>query len=420
VKKTAGILLLCGILLLMLSVISCGTRRGEKKLEVFSWWTAGGEAEGLEALRKIFVAQNPNVEFINATVAGGAGSNAQAVLATRMQGGSPPDTFQVHAGRELIDSWVAAGAMEPLNFLFEKNNWMSVYPQGLIDIISYKGKIYSVPVNIHRSNVLWYNKAVFKKYNLKPPETLDDFFNVADTLANNGITPLALGDNGIWAATHLFENILLGALGPEKYQGLWTGKVRWDSADVRSALSAFVRVLDYINSDHAALSWDGAAQYVIDGKCAMTIMGDWAHGFFKAKGLKPGVDYGWIPSPGTKGSFNMLSDSFGLPKNAPHRDIAIKWLTVCGSREGQDAFNPIKGSIPARTDADRSLYDKYSLSAMNDFQSDIIVPSCTHGAAASQSWVTKIHDVMSIFVAERNVDKADNEFQELATRFIKK
>ncbi len=46
----------------------------------------------------------------------------------------------------------------------------------------------------------------------------------------------------------------------------------------------------------------------------------------------------------------MLSDSFGLPKNAPNRENVIKWLTLCASQEGQDAFNPIKGSIPARID----------------------------------------------------------------------
>jgi len=418
--RTALLFFICVLLCAGLFFYACASRHAEQKLEVFSWWTAGGEAEGLESLRRIFMSKNQNVEFINATVAGGAGSNAQAVLATRMQGGKPPDTFQVHAGLELIGSWVAAGAMEPLNFLFERNNWMSVYPMGLIDIISHNGKIYSVPVNIHRSNVLWYNKSTFMAYGLAPPQTLDDFFKVAEVLANNTITPLALGDNGIWAATHLFENILLGALGPLNYKNLWNGKLNWNNPKVKSALSVFVKVLDYINSDHSALSWDGAAQYVIDGKCAMTIMGDWAHGYIKAKGLKPDVDYGWIPSPGTKGSFNMLSDSFGLPKNAPHRDIAIRWLTICGSKEGQDAFNPIKGSISARTDADRKLYDDYSLSAMNDFLSDIIVPSCTHGAAASQSWVAKINEIMSVFVAERDVDKAAREFQEAAERYVNK
>ncbi|MEJ2207591.1 MAG: carbohydrate ABC transporter substrate-binding protein, partial [Anaerolineae bacterium] len=74
------------------------------ELEIFSWWTAGGEADGLNAMYEVFSSDYPQVEIINATVAGGAGSNAKAVLATRMQAGDPPDSFQVHAGHELIDS----------------------------------------------------------------------------------------------------------------------------------------------------------------------------------------------------------------------------------------------------------------------------------------------------------------------------
>ena len=71
----------------------------------------------------------PGVILINATVAGGAGSNAKAVLATRMQGGNPPDSFQVHAGHELIDSWVVAGKMEPITFIFRDNGGSTASPR---------------------------------------------------------------------------------------------------------------------------------------------------------------------------------------------------------------------------------------------------------------------------------------------------
>ncbi len=395
-------------------------KKVENKLEIFSWWTAGGEAEGLEAMFDIYKSKYPDVEIINATVAGGAGANAKAVLATRMQGGNPPDSFQVHAGHELIDTWVVAGKMEPITFIFKDNGWMDVYPKGVIDIISYKGEIYSVPVNIHRSNVLWYNKRIFQESGLNPPKTLDEFFQVAEKLANMGITPLALGDKNTWTSTHLLESVLLATLGPEGYKGLWDGSTPWDGSAVRKALDNFVRMLKYVNTDHAALTWDAATQYVIDGKSAMNIMGDWAEGYFKAKGLTPGKEFGWLPSPGTQGSFMMLSDSFGLPKGAPHRENAIRWLTVCGSREGQDAFNPIKGSIPSRIDGDKSLYDEYLQSAMKDFSKNAIVPSVAHGAAASEGWLTKINDIMTVFVSERNIDKAVEQFSKAARESLGK
>jgi len=405
-------LVVAALVAIALVVGACGTPAPPPptgptgEVEIFSWWTAGGEAEGLNAMYEVFAAEYPDLEIINATVAGGAGMEAKAVLATRMQAGDPPDSFQVHAGHELIDTWVVANKMEPVTFIFEDNGWLDSYPPGVIDVLSYDGEIWSVPVNIHRSNVLWYNKQIFADNNLTPPTTFDEFFEVADALQAAGVTPLALGDNGIWAATHLFESVLLGAMGPEAYRGLWDGSTDWNGPEVKTALETYARMMEYANEDHAALSWDQAAQLVADGDAAMNIMGDWVEGYFTSIGLTPDVEYGWAPSPGTGSSFIMLSDSFGLPKGAPDRDSAVAWLTVCGSKEGQDAFNPLKGSIPARTDGDRSLYDAYLQSAMDDFASNEIAPSLAHGAAASEGWVTAFNDVMTLFVADLDVDAA--------------
>jgi glucose/mannose transport system substrate-binding protein len=420
-KRAAIVVILASIMAVPMIAHANGRseRAADRRLEIFSWWTAGGEAEGLAAMFDLYRSLYPHVQLINATVAGGAGSNAKTVLATRMQGGNPPDSFQVHAGHELIDSWVLAGKMEPITFIFEDNGWLDRFPRGLIDIISYKGEIYSVPVNIHRSNVLWYNTRIFASAHARPPRTLDELMSLCATLAQRGVTPLALGDNGIWAAVHLLESVLLGTMGPEKYKGLWTGGTPWDGPEVKSALTRFAGLMRYVNSDHAALSWDGAVQYVIDGKCAMTVMGDWAEGYFKAKGLTPGKDFGWTPSPGTGGSFIMLSDSFGLPLGAPDRDAAVRWLTLAASRDGQDAFNPKKGSIPSRIDGDRSLYDNYQKSAMDSFRNDTIVPSVTHGAAASEKWLGMIQDTMAIFVCDFDVDKATAGFVAAAEKYFR-
>ena len=390
------------------------------RLEIFSWWTAGGEAEGLAAMFDIYRWKYPGVFLVNATVAGGAGSNAKAELATRMRGGNPPDSFQVHAGHELIDTWVVAGKMEPVTFIFGSNGWLDKFPRALIDIISYHGEIYSVPLNIHRSNVLWYNKGIFDANGLVPPHSLAEMISVCDALARKGITPLALGDNGIWASVHLLESVLVGTIGPAKYKGLWTGATRWDSPELKAALATFAKLMRYVNSDHASLSWDGAVQYVIDGKCAMNIMGDWAEGYFKARGLTPNKEYGWMPSPGTQGTFIMLSDSFGLPRGAPNRDAAVNWLTLAASREGQDAFNPKKGSIPSRLDCDRSLYDEYQRWAMDSYQSETIVPSVTHGAAAAEGWLAAIQDIMAGFICDLDLDTAAASLAKTAALFLKK
>jgi glucose/mannose transport system substrate-binding protein len=379
-----------------------GCKKAEDdQVEVFSWWTGGGEAAGLNEMIKIFQEKYPDTEFINAAVAGGAGTNARAVLATRLQAGDPPDSWQGHAGQELIGTYVAAEQLEPLNFLYEQEGWLDVMPETLIPLISADGNIYSVPVNIHRANVLWYNPGVLTANNIAVPTTLDEWFTAMDTLQAAGIIPLALGEQ--WTVMHLMETVLLASLGADAYNGLWDGSTDWGSAEVTQALNDFVKVLSYTNTDSASLSWQDAAQLVVNGNAAFNVMGDWAEGYFRELGKAPETDYGWAPVPGTGGNFQFLSDSFVLPVGAPHRDAAINWLIICGSKEGQDAFNPVKGSIPARSDGDRSLYGVYLQSAMDDWASNTVVGSLTHGVVANDSWKTEIDTGLGLFLTTLDV-----------------
>src|SRR5690625_7429238 len=108
--------------------------------------------------------------------------------------------------------------MEPINDLYEENDWMDKFPQDLIDLVSHEGDIYSVPVNIHRGNVMFYNMEIFEEHNLEIPTTIDEFFEVAETLEAAGIVPLALVDKESWTATQIFENVITAALGGEDWK----------------------------------------------------------------------------------------------------------------------------------------------------------------------------------------------------------
>jgi glucose/mannose transport system substrate-binding protein len=93
-----------------------------------------------------------------------------------------------------------------------------------------------------------------------------------------------------------------------------------------------------------------------------------------------------------------------LPVGAPNPEGALAWLKVAGSQAGQDAFNPVKGSIPARSDGDRELYDAYLQSAMDDWASDTVVGSLTHGVVANDAWKAEIDTAIGLFLADRDVE----------------
>ena len=361
----------------------------DTQFEIFTWWASGGEAAGLQGMIDVYAAQNPDTEFINAAVAGGAGVNAKAVLQSRLDANEPPDSFQAHAGMEL-DGYVKGGQLEDLTSLYSSEGWDKVFPADLIKTLTVDGKIYSVPVNIHRANVLWWNPATATKAGITAaPATLDEFFADLEKFKKAGVTGLALAGKGDWAIAHLMDWMLLASMGADKYEGLFNGSTSWTGPEVAAALKNFQKALSYGNKGAGNLDWPDAGKLVTSGKAGFFIMGDWASAQWQSDGLKLGTDYTYAAAPGTVGTYQWLSDSFTLPVGAPHRNAAIAWLKVCGSKAGQDAFNPKKGSISARTDSDLSLYDDYLKSASADWSKDRLVGSTVHGVNGNNALMAK-------------------------------
>jgi len=409
--KRLFLILVAVFALMAVGLVSAQDQSLDGELEIFSWW-AGDEGPALEALIALYNTQFPDVEVINATVTGGSGVNARAVLKTRMLGGDPPDSFQVHAGEELTGTWVVADRMEDLTFMFEENGWFDVFPQDLIDLITYEGGIFSVPVNIHRSNVMWYVPENLESWGISAPTTWAEFLEVCPAIQAEGVTPLVVGES--WTVNHLWESVALGVLGPEGWNGIWTGETLPNGPEMIEVFSTFGEILECTNIDEdaAGLSWQQATDKVLNGEAAFNIMGDWAAGYMTTtKGLVPGEDFGYAASPDTAGEFMWLSDSFGLPSEVPNRDNAIAWLETLGSLEGQNAFNPLKGSIPARLDAVADapdLYNAYLQSAAADWSENMLVGSLAHGTAANERFMGEFGQVIEIFRQTENPAAAAN------------
>ena len=378
-----------------------------KQLEIFTWWASGGEAAGLKGMTDVFAKANPATPFVNASVAGAAGVNAKGVLVSRMAAGNPPDTFQAHAGQEL-SGYVKAGQVEDLTFLYKSEGWNKIFPAGLIKQITTGGKIYSVPVNIHRANVLWWNPAAAKKAGITAaPKTLDEMLAAMAKFKAVGIDGIALPGNGDWAIAHLFDVVLLGSMGSAKYNGLWNGKTSWRGPDVKKAIDYMSKILAYGNSSKS-LDWPDAGKLVTSGKAGFFIMGDWASSQWQDDGLKLGTDYTWAPAPNNVDAgpvYMWLSDSFTLPKGAKNRDAALAWLKVCGSLAGQDSFNPKKGSIAVRTDSDATKYDAYLQAAMKEWKTDVLVGSTVHGVTYNNAGMAAYGSAVGKFYTGGGKDK---------------
>ncbi|MBP1704071.1 MAG: putative transporter substrate binding protein, partial [Chloroflexi bacterium] len=53
---------------------------------------------------------------------------------------------------------------------------------------------------------------------------------------------------------------------------------------------------------------------------------------------------------------------------------------------------------------DKSLFGVYLQSAMDDWSTDTVVGSLTHGVVANDSWKTEIDTALGLFLADNSVD----------------
>jgi glucose/mannose transport system substrate-binding protein len=350
------------------------------KVEVFSWWTSGSESAALNAILSGLKKSNPGIEIINAAVAGGAGTNAKQVLATRLAAGDTPETWQTHPGGEL-KGYVDQASVLDLTALYKSEGWNKVVPKGLVDSMTYNGKTYSVLTGIHRANAVWTNKAALRKAGVSfgASVTFADLEAAAKKLKAAGIAPLCLGDKDIWTAAQLLEETLVGELGAATFNNLAAGKASWTDAKVVTAVNHFNTMLTWANSDHKALDWTGAVAALAKGTCAMNVMGDWAYGELIVKQQKKdNIDFGYtvIGDPTT---FVTVGDSFVIGAKSKNPAAGEAFAKAVMDPKVQIAFNKLKGSAPYRTDVSTASLGAYQRAAAKTLATGTLVASLVHG-----------------------------------------
>ncbi len=381
--------------------------RAAGKLEIFSWWTSGGEAAALDALTSAYAHKYPGTEVVNATIAGGSGINAQPVLQARLAGGNPPDSWQGNSGTAFFNQYVEPGFVEDIADLYKSEGWIDQIPPAVLDLIRKDGKYYAVHVGAHRCNEVWFNKKLLAQHGIEIGDklTFDAFFAAAEKLKKAGVNPLAIGDNGIWANARMFENTFNGVLGYDQTQKLWSGALSFNSPEMKEAMKIHLRMLEFQNNDHSALSWDQAVGRVIKGTSAFNMMGDWAYGEFRKADAKDGEDFGWVSHPGTDDVFIIVTDCFPLAKGAPNATEARNWLKTVGSAEAQAEFSLKKGAVAPRLDVDKSKLTPYLKWSYDKFATNKFIGSSVNGEQVPNSFLQAHFDALTAFVVNKNVDR---------------
>lgn len=345
-----------------------GTAAGATDVEVLHWWTAGGEAKALNVLKDDL--QGQGIGWKDMPVAGGAGEAAMTALRARVTAGNAPTAVQV-MGFDLLDWAKQPEALASLDEVATDGNWEAVIPQAIQKFSRPDGHWIAAPVNVHSTNWVWANKKVLDELGIAQPTTWDEFIAAMQKAKDAGKIALAHGGQP-WQEATLFDSAVLLSGGPEFYQKalIDLDPEALGSDQMVAAFDKMAQLRGFVDDNFSGRDWNLASAMVINGEAAFQIMGDWAKGEFLNAGQKPGEDFLCFRVPGTDGVVTFNTDQFVMFKQADENatKAQMAMAKAVESPEFQEAFNLVKGSVPARTDVPDTNFDACGKKGMADLK----------------------------------------------------
>lgn len=381
-------------------------------VNVYHWWTAGGEKDAIESVVDGFKDVYGKIKAKSNAIPGGAGGAMVMKVKVLQQAGKSPETFQAHPGQE-IEPYLNSDLLLSLDQVWDCADLSARALPGIETLCTASdGGKYIVPIGIHKTNVIFYNIHVFEKYGVAIPDheniTWDEFFAICDQLAAampDGEYPLDLGDRKGWPACQVFEDIMLGT-DPQIYEDFINGNYSVD--DVTAVLSTYARMMDYVAPDHSSRDWYEASGQVVAGTYAMQIMGAWMQPLLTSMGQVYGEDYGVFTFPGTDGWFGMCIDGFVVSNDSADVGSGVRWAYNVSTPEVQAAFSALKESISPYSDTPDDTYCALTLKFKNELTAEgtKVYPSFTHGTALPWSASTSLQTQIQEFATSTDHDAA--------------
>lgn len=374
-KKVSSLIL--GLILMMAFVLTaCGTTEGgnenagegggggQTSVKLMHLWPAGSSKQHnmiVEEIVKEYEEKNPDVNIETEVLSNDQYKEKIKVLASSNQ---LPDVGL---------TW-AAGYMKPF---VEGNKFADLsdvlegelgerFISGTTEAFSVDEKPYGLPLELNIAPI-YYNKNIFAEHNLEVPETFDEFKNVIKTLADNGVTPITVGNREPWTGSMWYMYLADRIGGPETLSNAIN---RTGTFEDPALIQAAEEIQNLVNMNAFVKGFNGLSNEEAKGpfmnnQAAMYLMGSWelpnyttnedvpqefrdSIGFFKfptVEGGKGDID-SFVGGPGV-GLF--VSEASKVKDEA--KDFVAFFVEKWGERSVTDA-----GVIPA-TKVDTSELD---------------------------------------------------------------
>ncbi|NEA80793.1 extracellular solute-binding protein [Actinospica acidiphila] len=352
------------------ALAACGGSSGPGKGGAATYWYLNGQPqEGVRAgAVDAFNKAHPDTQIEDTTYQNDA---YKTKIKTAIGAGQAPTVIWGWGGGTLR-AYAEAGQVEDLTPWFDENPDVKkgLFPSSF-GAATVDGKIYAMPCETVQPIILYYNKRVFDRVKVDPPETWDDIMALVPKFNAKGIAPFALGGQSRWTNMMWLEFLFDRIGGPEVFQAAIEGeKDAWSHPDAIRALTAlqdlvkadgFVKGFSSITADSNA---DQALLYT--DRAAMMLHGAWSYGIQQADGgdFVSSDSLGFMTFPAVEGGKGDLSNTVGNPAqylsisakaSAEQKKIAKDFFATGVLQEEEVKQWIGNGSVPIRLGTEKLL-----------------------------------------------------------------
>ncbi|MFC8844941.1 extracellular solute-binding protein [Streptomyces griseoincarnatus] len=352
------------------ALAACGGSSGPGKGGAATYWYLNGQPqEGVRAgAVDAFNKAHPDTQIEDTTYQNDA---YKTKIKTAIGAGQAPTVIWGWGGGTLR-AYAEAGQVEDLTPWFDENPDVKkgLFPSSF-GAATVDGKIFAMPCETVQPIILYYNKRVFDRVKVDPPETWDDIMALVPKFNAKGIAPFALGGQSRWTNMMWLEFLFDRIGGPEVFQAAIEGeKNAWSHPDAIKALTAlqdlvkadgFVKGFSSITADSNA---DQALLYT--DRAAMMLHGAWSYGIQQADGgdFVSSDSLGFMTFPAVEGGKGDLSNTVGNPAqylsisakaSAEQKKIAKDFFATGVLQEEEVKQWIGNGSVPIRLGTEKLL-----------------------------------------------------------------
>lgn len=327
---------------------AAGNAQSSKTITTWDHQTDGNGPKVVREASDRFEKQNPGYKVEDSHVLNDA---YKAKLKVAFGAGQPPCLFDTWGGGPLRE-YVKAGQVVDLTPYLQKDPaYRDRFLQTSWRAVTYDNKIYGIPTENVSAAVIFYNKDLFKQYNLTPPATWDDLMNVVKTLQSHGVAPFALANKNKWTGSMYYMYLVDRVGGPDVFRKAAERQPGGSFAD-----PVFIEAGKYIQQlvktgafapGYNGLDYDiGASRRLLySGRAAMELMGGWEAATIQKENpaFYKKLDFFPFPSvPGGKGDprdvVGTVGDSFtSISVQCTERDAAFKLIKTLTDDESMKA-----------------------------------------------------------------------------------